>query len=238
MNTFSAAVYDADTDTSAISPYRPPVAEPQARPEDFSQARLDALRTAAHDEGFTTGYAEGHDRARAEWETLFTTAREEGRIAGETAADEAMSSRLADFEQRSRSAVAALVAAAERLDTADRLVLDELTDTIAVLAAAAAAAVVGTAVDTEPAQVALHRAAEAARLAPSRGDLIIRLNPADLEALPGSVELPGRTIILAADPEVTRGGAVAEVGPAQIDAQVPAALERVLAVLHRNDHTL
>jgi flagellar assembly protein FliH len=69
-------------------------------------------------------------------------------------------------------------------------------------------------------------------LVPARGEVIARLHPDDLTTVvEHGVGLPGREVALVADPAVERGGAVVEVGPCRIDAQVGPALGRVRSAL-------
>lgn len=91
---------------------------------------------------------------------------------------------------------------------------------------------------TSPGLDALRRAL---RLAPEGGELTVRLNPLDAEALDGSDELAelrcSRHIVVVADPALARGDCVATAGACRIEAQIEPALERVRAVLEgRKSH--
>lgn len=75
----------------------------------------------------------------------------------------------------------------------------------------------------------------ALRLAPESGEITLRLNPLDAEALDGSDELAEllglRSFVVVADGALARGDCVAAAGSCRIEAQIGPALERVRAVL-------
>jgi flagellar assembly protein FliH len=82
---------------------------------------------------------------------------------------------------------------------------------------------------TEPGRDALARAIA---VAPDRGALVARLNPADVAGLESVEDLaPGREVAIVADASVQPGGCVLDVGACRIDAQLGPALDRVRGVL-------
>lgn len=128
-------------------------------------------------------------------------------------------------------ALTALHAAIEDLHRRDANGGEALSAEVVELALGVARAVIGREIATaaDPGRDALVRALA---LAPERGDALVRLNPDDLATL-GSIEdlAGGRRIELISDATVARGDCVLNVGPARVDAQVGAALDRVRAVL-------
>ena len=129
------------------------------------------------------------------------------------------------------SAMEALASAVDQLERRDGLGLAEVPAGAVELALAIAEAVIGREVSASqsPGADALARAIV---LAPDRGPLDARLHPLDIETLHDVDALaPGRELRLHADPSIERGGCILEVGPARIDAQIGAALERVRAEL-------
>ncbi|MGA2528140.1 MAG: FliH/SctL family protein [Acidimicrobiales bacterium] len=65
---------------------------------------------------------------------------------------------------------------------------------------------------------------------PESEGAVVRMNPADAEALAGLAQ-SGETITIIPDPAVGAGGCILEVGAALVDARIEAALERVRKVL-------
>jgi len=128
-------------------------------------------------------------------------------------------------------ALTALHAAIEDLHRRDAAGVATLTDEAVALAVAIAEAVIGRelATSVDPGRDALVRALA---LAPDRGAAIARFHPEDVALLgPIDTVAGGRTIDVLADPTVERGGCILDVGPARVDAQLSAALDRVRAEL-------
>lgn len=128
-------------------------------------------------------------------------------------------------------ALTALHAAIEDLHRRDAVGVDEVTAEVIDLAMAIAEIIVGREIDAaiDPGRDALVRALA---LAPDRGAVVARFHPADLQRL-GDVTAPtaGRDVQFVPDPSVGPGGCLMDVGAARIDAQIPAALDRVRAAL-------
>ena len=84
-------------------------------------------------------------------------------------------------------------------------------------------------VSVDPGRDALIRAIDAG---PERPDLVARLNPDDVELLGDISQLaPGRSVRIVADPAVAPGGCLLDAGSARVDADIPAALDRVRVAL-------
>lgn len=117
--------------------------------------------------------------------------------------------------------------AIDRLERRDAASLAEVGPQAVELALAIAEAVIGRelAVAEYPGADAIVRALA---LAPDRGPVLARLHPADAATVGDAGALvPGRELEVVADPSVEPGGCLLEVGPARIDAQIGAAVQRV-----------
>lgn len=200
-----------------------------SRPAPTGDRTIDAVRSAAWDEGLDAGLAEGRERGYAEG---FAAGRDDGLAAGhaeglalgQAGAIDAVRSEL-------RSAIDALDAAAVDLTTRDAVTLADVERTVVDLAVDLAAAILDreATVAVDPGADAIRRAL---RLAPERGDLVVRLHPADLELLADAGAIaPGRDIELVGDPAIVRGGCLIETAAARVDARVDSALGRARALL-------
>lgn len=128
-------------------------------------------------------------------------------------------------------ALTALHEAIEDLHRRDAAGIATLADETVSLALAIAESVIGRelATATDPGRDALVRALA---MAPDRGPAVARFHPDDAERLGDVAAISGgRPIELIADAAVERGGCIVDVGPARIDGQLGAALERVRAEL-------
>jgi flagellar assembly protein FliH len=186
---------------------------------DVYAEELERLRQHAHAQGFAAGHAEGMEAAAA--------------VVAE--AEAAATARLADvqarWERRVASAVAALGAAATRLDEAAVPVADDVRETIIGMVLTLLEDLLGRelALADSPVLDAVRRALA---LVPADSPAVVRVHPDDLGEIPAEAlaDLPD-SVRVVGDPGVERAGAVAETGPRRIDAQLMAALERVQAVL-------
>lgn len=128
-------------------------------------------------------------------------------------------------------ALTALHTAIEDLHRRDAATVDDVSGEVVDLAMAVAEIILGHEIDAaiDPGRDALARALA---VAPDRGAAVARLHPLDLERLGDVASLTAdREVRFVADPNVTPGGCMVDVGAARIDAQIPAALERVRAAL-------
>lgn len=174
-------------------------------------------------------------------------AREQGRA-------EAMAELNAAIDEHRRAAkemAAAALALADALDQLERADLNRIHDVerhVVQLALGMAEEIVGHEVTTNGDSV-IAAATRALALAPDRGVIVLRVHPSDVavvrQAIAGtnapdaaaqaSADETGRnlaghmssTVQVIADPSIERAGAVAEVGPLRIDAQVGSALARI-----------
>src|SRR4051812_15418800 len=192
---------------------------PSFRLGDVYAEELARLRQHAHAEGFAAGHAEGMTAAAA--------------VVAETerAAAERLAEVQARWERRMASATAALAAAATRLDEASVPAADEIRETIVGTVLTLVEDLLGRELALADSPV-LDAVRHALSLCPSDAPAVVRVHPADLAETPADAlaELP-ETVRVVGDLTVERAGAIAEIGPRRIDAQLGAALERVQAVL-------
>ncbi|HWG98670.1 MAG TPA: FliH/SctL family protein [Pilimelia sp.] len=176
----------------------------------------------------TTGYAEG-----------WAQGQRAARIAAQAVADQAAAEQRAAVAA-GEAALARAVAAVDRAaaDLAQRQLAAVAQAHEALLAAAVtvAEALLGAELSTgEDRGLAAVRRALAA--APERGEVTVRLHPADHHALTGpdagAYEVDGRPVTLRPDPALAPGDAVAECGVVTVDATLAAAVARVREVLAR-----
>jgi flagellar assembly protein FliH len=163
-------------------------------------------------------------------------AREQGRA-------DALAEMSAAIEQHRRAtddldaATRALTASLDQIGRTDLDRIHEVERHVLGLAVELAQAIIGREIELDDALVipAVERALD---LVPDRGAVVLRVNPADVatvrDAIDGNVDgahaLGGHLaspVQVVADPAVARAGAVAEVGPLRVDAQVGAALARI-----------
>jgi flagellar assembly protein FliH len=199
------------------------------RPLSTGDARVDAIRAAAWDEGVSMGAAEGRargfDEGRLEGIEL---GRREGFAAGNA---EARATAEAVAAERVGSALDAMDAAIDDLQRRDAVVVAEIERSVVDLAVGLAAAILQReiAIVDDAGADAVRRAL---RLAPSRGDVIARLAPGDVDNLLDVATIaPGRNVEVVADPSVAPGGCIVDVGAARIDASIDGALDRARSAL-------
>jgi flagellar assembly protein FliH len=181
---------------------------------------------SAHDDVAKTraaGYAQGWSQGRMAAELAVQTAREQT-VTAERAAVIARVSAL-------QAAATAVAGAAERLERRLAPQIAELEDLILDAAVQIAQALLARELRTAPAGADPVR--RAMSLAPADGPAIVRLNPADFQALTGS-DLPsyeyeheGRLVRLRPDPALAPGDAIAECGSTTVDARLALAVARV-----------
>jgi flagellar assembly protein FliH len=186
---------------------------------DVYAEELERLRNHAHAEGYAAGHAEGMTAAAA----VVAEA--------ERAAAERLNEVQARWERRVASAVAALGAAATRLDEAATPVADEIRETILGTVLTLVEDLLGRELALADSPV-LDAVRHALTFCPADAPAIVRVHPDDLDEIPAEAlaELPD-TVRVVADAGIERTGAVAETGSRRIDAQLTAALERVQTVL-------
>jgi flagellar assembly protein FliH len=176
-------------------------------------SRLGEVDKARLEDMARQGYLDAHERGLSE-----------GYRAGLEQAVQEVTARLG-------GALSALTAAAQQLAATDAVTMAELDERVIGFALEVAEQLIGheLAATAEPGRDALARAVA---LAPDRGDLVARLNPADLAGLESAEDLvPGREVAIVADPSVAPGGCILDVGACRIDAQLGPALDRVRSVL-------
>ena len=177
----------------------------------------------AHAAGYAAGWAEGRRAATIAALEETEQARQREQIAA--------GQRSAIMEQ----AVAALAAAATRLDRRATPDLEELEQTVVAVAFALAEAIVDRelAVATDPGTDAIARALSAA---PANGPVTVRLHPDDVATLgeaagmTGEVTVGGRRVVVVGDPSLRPGDATAECDTTTVDARLSSAIDRVREV--------
>lgn len=199
------------------------------RPLSTGDPRVDAIRGAAWDEGVSRGAAEGHregfERGLSEG---FEQGRREGLAAG---AIEAVGAAEARIVARVEGALAALDRARHDLERRDGMSVADIERGVVDLALGLASTILQreVAASVDPGADALRRALE---LAPARGHVVARLAPDDVERLADLASIaPGRPVEIVADPTLSSGGCIVEVGSASIDASIEGALARARSVL-------
>jgi flagellar assembly protein FliH len=177
-------------------------------------------------------------------ETLDDSARIAGHAAGYTAglreAEARVAARIAELEAETAAstshglarldlAVAVLNSAATALDARTVPVLESAHGALAEGALQIAETVIGSALADAgaAARSALHRALDSVDVGLVR---TVRLNPADLGALPPDV-LEASGVTFTADPTLARGDAVTEFPDGYLDARIGTAVARVKAAI-------
>ena len=179
--------------------------------------------------------------ARGECDALRQTAREEGFAAGRreglASAAEEIESKAADEAARRtqdalRTATPAVRSAAEALETEREQWRNEWELTAVQLAVEIAGRLTRAQIAANPALM-IGRAREILSLAGGRQDAVLRMNPADLEALGDDAEqlTAGTMAELAADPSVQPGGCVLQTDTGEVDGQLNAQLDRFVEEL-------
>ncbi|MBF0689187.1 MAG: hypothetical protein IR158_15650 [Cellulomonas sp.] len=187
------------------------------RPADFArlggQARPDA---AAHGAGWAAGYAAAARHAARQ--AAVDAAVEAERVRAE---QERAEQRRA---QEHAAALAALETAARAVRAREEPVVEHLLDTVRHAALELAQVLLGAELSdaSARARAALDRVLAVPDLP---ADLVVRLHPQDLDALP---ERPDG-LALVADPALEPGDAVAEHADGSVDARLRSALDRVRA---------
>jgi flagellar assembly protein FliH len=191
----------------------------------FSRAQFPLLKSSADAATGSLAYAHGHTAGYTSGLRKAAVDVEHRRIQME--AEHAAV--LSDCEARTGRALASLAAAAAALDAAAVPVLAEAQDALAAAALDLAEAILGRELaDTDTsARAALARALAET---PSAGVRTVRMHPADLTVLAGTItETPG--VILTADGSLDRGDAFAEFEAGHLDARIGSALARARAAL-------
>lgn len=182
--------------------------------KDENRERIEAeARTRGHAAGYAAGAAQARIDAAIEAEvTAERTVREAARA-----------------EARVQETIAALNTAARAAGAQAVPVLEALESQVAAAAMEIAEALIGRelARDEDSALSALQRALNPAVPAPVT---IIRMNPADLAALPEKCRAEVDAGLVA-DPSLARGDAVAEYPHGFLDARLSTAVERMRTVL-------
>jgi flagellar assembly protein FliH len=184
-------------------------------------------RSEAHAEARASGYAAGW----AEGRRAAAAAAVVEAAAAKAAADEM----VREYAVQVKQAVAALAAAARRLDQRATPGLAELEEATVATAFAIAEAIVGRELATaaDPGMDALQRALG---VVPDGGPVTVRLHPADLatvvDSLGSTTEIiDGRTVTLGADAGLRRGDATAECDTTTVEVRIAEAIDRVRAEL-------
>jgi flagellar assembly protein FliH len=194
-----------------------------AATESVLSGLAERTRDAARAQGYAVGWSQGR-----------RAGEEDARAAAEQEAQRRAAERARQDAEHAH-AVAALQAAARRLDetgAAVRAAVESRAVEVALrLAEAVLMRELATAAD--PGADALRRALS---LVPAGETVTVRLHPQDLAGLGEQLvtgQLGGHTVRLVDDPSLARGDAVAETDTAVVDATVSSALARVREVLAR-----
>ncbi len=144
--------------------------------------------------------------------------------------DEGQAAVRAEFETEKRNVLGALEAAIEGIEHRKQQWVETVPRHAADLALEITEMIMMRELSTsvDPGRDAIIRCFDQLALS---DQLVVRLNPSDLEQLGSTDFLSGRTIELVADPGLRSGDAVADFGGGSVDATLSAALERVTEVL-------
>lgn len=215
-----SARMDAELRTSA---YAPAIGVDARLTDPHLQSVVERARLVAEAEGRAAGYAEG-------WTAGTAAAAEQARhAAAQACAESEAAERQRDAHLA--GAVELLLTAAGAFRAQEQVVLAEVEDVVVELALSIARTVVDRelASSRDPGADAIARAL---RLAPDDCPVTVRLHPDDVLLLGDLPQVAqGRELVVVADPDVERGGCVAEAAGRSVDAQVGPALARVAAVL-------
>ena len=158
-----------------------------------------------------------------------TVAREEAFRDGYVAGKQDAERSLVAVREQLQHALSGLQQAAHELDAKRAEAVAVAEDEVAALAFSVAEAVLQR--ELEMAEAPGREAvARALGLIPAEGDVIVRLHPDDAASV-GEISDDTRRIVIVADPEIERGGCIADAGACRIDTQVSTALDRVRRVL-------
>jgi flagellar assembly protein FliH len=127
------------------------------------------------------------------------------------------------------AAARALAGSIDQLAEADQQRVHDVEQQVLQLAVAMAEEIIGREVRDDDGLV-VTAAIRALTLAPDRGTVVLRVHPMDVAAIGDPGRLAGHlasAVQVVADPSIGRGGAIAEVGPLRIDAQISSALARI-----------
>ncbi len=160
---------------------------------------------------------------------------EEARLEGRREAEAELAAEIEAYrratEQVQRSA-SAFANALDQIEHVDLGTLDDLQKQVLALALHLAEEIVGAELRACD-DLVLAAVTRALSLTPDRGTVVLRVHPDDLAVVLESVEAMGHRagdVQIVADHGVSIGGCTATCGPLQVDAQLPAAFERVRAV--------
>jgi len=159
-------------------------------------------------------------------------AHEEGLRAARAEVDASVAAHEA-ARRRLESAAAALMRVTEQVARHDREAIDAVAHQAVLFGVSVAEELLGRELRSNDDTV-MASVQRAIALVPDRGEVVVRLHPADLEIVRQEVEqwsTGGLDIALVPDQAVARGGCVAAVGPLRIDAQLAPALDRVRIAL-------
>lgn len=184
--------------------------------EDLAGVSSDTLDPTRIEVAIAAGYRDGHAEGHAGG---FAAGHAEAlRAAEQTAAHVAV-------------VLDQLAAAASMLAEREAVILRSAEDAIGTAAVQLAEVLVGRELElaTTPGLDAIGRVLA---IAPSSGEVVVRLHPADLEGVQACATNIDERVRLVADPMLARGDAVAEWGDTILDARLVPALERARAAVN------
>ncbi len=197
----------------------------ETAPSAISIGTFDTL--VAHSDSFRDP-AETHEAIRR-------SAFEQGYAEGLEQAREDIATATADANNRVRHALGALQAAIDGFDHRDGVGLADIENTVVEIAASLATEILQRelTVMTSPGAEAIARAMQ---FAPTRGQIVARLHPSDVETLGTTTfEAQGRNVDVIADASIERGGCILDVGDVRVDAQISTAMQHVRIALGVDD---
>ena len=136
---------------------------------------------------------------------------------------------LGAVREQLQGALAALREAAVQLDSQRAMAVTVAEDEVAALAFSVAEAVLQRELQLA-ASPGPDAVARALALIPAQVDVVVRMHP-DEAASVGDPSDDHRRVVIVPDPDVERGGCIAEAGACRIDTRVSTALDRVRRVL-------